>query len=57
MSYNAREGKKLLNPKETLSRNVSEKWNQILSPNFKLKWQDVWAKRRGEKEASFLWSL
>jgi hypothetical protein len=37
MNYNAREGKELLNPKETLSRNVSEKWNQVLSPNFKLK--------------------
>ncbi len=37
MSYNAREGQKLLHPKEILSRNVFEKWNQVLSPNFKLK--------------------
>jgi len=49
MSYNAREGKKLLNPNETLSKNVSEKWNQVLSPNFKLKWQI--------KKFSLLWSL
>ncbi len=27
MNYNAREGKKLLNPRETLSKNVREKWN------------------------------
>ncbi len=27
MNYNAREGKKLLNPREILSKNVSEKWN------------------------------
>ncbi len=27
MSYNVREGKKLLNPKETLSKNVFKKWN------------------------------
>jgi hypothetical protein len=41
MNYNAREGKKLLNSRETLSKNVSKKWNQIFSPDFKLKWQDV----------------
>jgi hypothetical protein len=50
MNYNVREGKELLNSKETLSRNVFEKWNQIFSPNFKLKWQDVWVKRRKKKK-------
>jgi len=57
MNYNAREGKKLLNSRETLSRNVSEKWNQIFSPNFKLKWQDVGVKKRSKKEVGFFWSL
>jgi hypothetical protein len=47
----------LFNPRETLSRNLSEKWNQVLSPNFKLKWWDVWTKKRSRKEACFLWSL
>jgi hypothetical protein len=37
MNYNAREGKKLFNSRETPSRNVSKKWNQIFSPDFKLK--------------------
>jgi len=41
MSYNAREGRKLLNPRKPLSRNLSKKWNQVLSPNFELKWRDI----------------
>jgi hypothetical protein len=48
MSYNAREGQKLLHPKEILSRNVSEKWNQVLSPNSKLK-GEMFGPREGTK--------
>lgn len=57
MNYNVREGKKLFNSRETPSRNVSKKWNQIFSTDFKLKWQHVWLKRRSKKEVGFLWSL
>lgn len=56
MNYNAREGKKLFNSRD-LSRNVSKKWSQIFSPDFKLKWQDVQVKRRSKMGASFHWSL
>jgi hypothetical protein len=48
MSYNAREGQKLLHPKEILSTNVSKKWNQVLSPNSKLK-GEMFGPREGTK--------
>jgi len=48
MNYNVREGQKLLHPKEILSRNVSKKWNQVFSPNLKLK-GEMFGPREGTK--------
>jgi len=56
MNYNAMEGQKLLNLREILSRNVFEKWNQVLSPYFKLK-GEMFGPREGTKRRQVSFGL
>lgn len=39
------------------SKSISTKWHNILTPNLKLKWGNVWDKTRGHKERTFIWSI
>jgi hypothetical protein len=40
-----------------LTHNLLDIWKQELSPNFQLKWMDIWMKHNSMKEICFLWAL
>jgi hypothetical protein len=42
---------------DKLIHNLLGIWKQELSPNFQLKWMDIWMKHRTMKEVDFLWAL
>jgi len=42
---------------DKLMHNLLGIWKQELSPNFQLKWMDIWMKHRTMKEVGFLWAL
>jgi len=34
-----------------------KKWDGLFPHNFKLKWNNMWSKRRSKKEARFIWAI
>jgi hypothetical protein len=46
-----------LNNKESLEWKIFEKWCTTLSPNYNIKWRDVWRKNCTKKDVGFIWVL
>jgi hypothetical protein len=57
MSYSARLGRSLLNPRQRLTKSIPKKWHGILPMSYQPWWLDIWNKNRPQKEADFLWSI
>jgi hypothetical protein len=57
MSYSARLGRSLLNPRQRLTKSIPKKWHGILPMSYQPWWLDIWNKNRPQKEAGFLWSV